>query len=287
MIKDRSGSIIRVSETQERFLSFLYEKAVGRMLLRPLISPIVSKAAGAFLSSPLSTFLIQPFIRRSHIDMSQYESVRYHSYNEFFSRQIQTECRPIDADPVHLIAPCDSKLTVLPISRDLHFTLKHTDYTTTSLLKNTALAKKYEDGYVLIFRLTVDDYHRYCYIADGEKDENVRIDGVLHTVNPIANDYFPIYHENSREYCVLHTGVFGDVVTMEVGALLVGRIVNHHDHAQVSRGQEKGFFQFGGSTVVLLIEKNRVRIDQDILDNSSQHIETHVKMGERIGCSNQ
>jgi phosphatidylserine decarboxylase len=122
-------------------------------------------------------------------------------------------------------------------------------------------------------------------VADGEKEENVPIPGVLHTVNPIANDYYPIYKENSREYSLLHTAVFGDIVMMEVGALLVGKIVNHHGKAKVVRGQEKGYFQFGGSTVVLLLKKGSVSVDPDILENSRQGIETVVKIGEKIGVA--
>lgn len=284
MIKDRSGVEVRFPETQDKVLSSLYGTKAGRMLLKMLVSPIVSRTAGAFLNTPLSRFLIKPFIRRNSIDMTQYENVRYSSYNAFFSRRIRPECRPIDENENHFIAPCDSKLTVLDVSQDLHFTLKHTEYTVASLLQDAALAQKYEGGHVLIFRLTVDDYHRYCYVSNGHKGENKRIPGVFHTVNPIANDYYPIYHENSREYSILHTDIFGDVLMMEVGALLVGRIVNLHNSAHVSRGQEKGYFQFGGSTVVLLVQKGKVQIDEDILSNSRSGVETRVKMGERIGC---
>ena len=154
-----------------------------------------------------------------------------------------------------------------------------------SLLKNPALAAEYVGGWCLIFRLTVDDYHRYCYAFDCEKEENIRIPGRLHTVNPIANDFFPIYKENSREYTILHTREFGDVIAMEVGALLVGRIVNHQGPAFVRRGQEKGYFQFGGSTVVLLLKKDTAILDGDILENSRNGIETRVKFGEKIGIS--
>ena len=217
--------------------------------------------------------------------MSQFADTEYRSYNEFFSRMIRPECRPIDRDPFHLISPCDSKLTVLPITPDGRMMLKHTEYTVASLLRNQNLAAAYTGGYTLIFRLTVDDYHRYCYVADGRKSANIRIPGVLHTVNPIANDHYPIYKENCREYSVLHTDLFGDIVMMEVGALLVGRIVNHHEEAAVLRGQEKGYFQFGGSTVVLLIQPHKALIDPDLLENSRLNIETVVRMGEKIGIA--
>lgn len=279
----RNGKLIEQKNGQDRFLEVLYGTTAGRLFLKPLTLPVVSKVAGAFLSTPLSCLLIEPFIRKNKIDMSQYEPVKYKSYNDFFTRKIKAKLRPVDANPHHFISPCDSKLTVLPITEDRRFTLKHTTYTVASLLKNEKLAKEYDGGYAMIFRLTVDDYHRYCYVSDGVKEDNVFIPGVLHTVNPLANDYFPIYKENSREYSILHTKEFGDIVMMEVGALMVGKIVNHHRKYKVFRGQEKGYFEFGGSTVVLLVKKDTVKIDADILENSAQHIETVVKYGEKIG----
>ena len=238
--KLRNGTLIDQQDGQDRLLALLYGHAFGRMLLKPQTAPVLSKIAGQLLSTRASCMLIRPFIRANKIDMTQFEPVRYRSYNEFFSRKIRQDARPIDRDPNHLISPCDSKLTVLPITPDTRFTLKHTEYTVASLLKNSKLASKYTGGYALIFRLTVDNYHRYCYVADGDKTKNIRIPGVLHTVNPIANDYFPIYKENAREYSILHSQEFGDILMMEVGALLVGKIINHHGKAHVSRGQEKG-----------------------------------------------
>lgn len=281
--KDRTGRLIDQPSGQDKMIKALYGSVLGRVVLKPLVSPVVSRIAGAFLSSRFSVPLINPFVQKNGIDLSQFEPGPYPNYNEFFSRKIRPELRPVDADPTHLISPCDSKLTALPISPESRFMLKHTPYTVSSLLKSEELAQKYAGGVALIFRLTVDDYHRYCYIADGAKEVNVQIPGVLHTVNPIANDVYPIYKENAREYSILHTQHFGDVLMMEVGALMVGKIVNHHGKAQVKRGQEKGYFQFGGSTVVLLLEKNRAVIDGDILENSQQGIETVVRMGEKIG----
>ena len=140
-----------------------------------------------------------------------------------------------------------------------------------------------ESDNAVVVRLTVDDYHRYCYVDDGEKSEQVRIRGVLHTVNPAANDAYPIYKMNAREYCLLRTEHFGTVLMMEVGALMVGRIRNYHQKCRVKRGQEKGRFEFGGSTVVLLLEPGKVEPDRDLLVNSRKGYETIVKMGEQIG----
>ena len=283
MKKLRDGTLLSEENGQDRLLGALYGSAAGRLLLKPLTAPFLSRLAGRLLSTKASCALIKPFVRRNHIDMSLFEPERYGSYNEFFSRKIRPEMRPVDSDPQHLISPCDSKLTVLPITPDCVFTLKHTPYTTASLLKDEALAAQYAGGYALIFRLTVDDYHRYCFPENAVKGEYIHIPGKLHTVNPIANDHFPIYKENAREYCVLHTDSFGDLVMMEVGALLVGKIVNHPGKTHVTRGEEKGYFQFGGSTVVLLVKAGQAVIDPDILENSREGIETVVKLGERIG----
>jgi len=281
--KLRKNRTANPNSGQDRILGILYETVPGRLLLKLLTAPAVSKAAGAFLSTRLSCFLIAPFVRNNQIDMSQYEPVKYKSYNDFFTRKIKAKLRPVDMEATHFISPCDSKLTVYPITEDGRFTIKQTPYTVESLLQNKKLAKEYVGGYALVFRLTVDDYHRYCYVADGTKEDNVVIPGVLHTVNPIANDYFPIYKENSREYSILHTKDFGDIVMMEVGALLVGKIVNHHRKFKVFRGQEKGYFEFGGSTVVLFVKKDTVKLDADILENSAKNMETVVKFGEKIG----
>ena len=283
--KTRDGRLIEGADGQDRLLGALYGNAFGRMLLKPLTAPGLSKAAGAFLSTRASKIFIKPFIKSNRIDMSQFEPVEYESYNDFFSRRIREGARTVDMDPRHLISPADSKLTVLPITETGRFTLKHTEYTVGSLLRDPALAAQYVGGWACIFRLTVDDYHRYCYPFDAKKGENIVIPGRLHTVNPIANDFFPIYKENAREYTVLRTEQFGEVIAMEVGALLVGRIVNHHGAASVRRGQEKGYFQFGGSTVVLLLKKDTAVMDPDILENSQNGIETVVKFGEKIGIA--
>lgn len=136
----------------------------------------------------------------------------------------------------------------------------------------------------MIIRLTVDDYHHYCYVADGQKSANVILPGVFHTVNPAANDALPIYKENAREYTLLKTEKFGTVLMMEVGAMMVGKITNHERKAAVvKKGQEKGYFEFGGSTVVLLLQHGHVRLDYDLVENSENGYETIVRMGERIG----
>ena len=128
-------------------------------------------------------------------------------------------------------------------------------------------------------------YHRYSYADTGVKGENVHINGVFHTVNPVANDHYPIYKENTREYTILESGNFGPMLMMEVGATMVGRIVNYHGAGPVQRGQEKGRFEFGGSTLIVCLEKGRAVMDPDLLSNTRAEIETVVKLGQKIGVA--
>lgn len=285
MIKDRNGEIVVTNEKQNILLKKLYGTVCGRVILKALTAPAVSKAAGVFMDSRLSIPLIKRFIKSSGIDTSQYVMKKFRSYNEFFTRRVKRGMRPIDRMPSHFISPCDSKLTVYKIGKSSVFRIKGSRYKVSDLIQNDFLAKRYEGGYCMIFRLEVDDYHRYCYIDSGTKTENTFINGELHTVNPIALEHYNIYKRNCREYTVLHTENFGDVVQVEVGAMMVGRIVNRHGAAEVVRGEEKGKFEFGGSTIVLLVQEDMIRIDDDILRNSAENIETVVKYGEKVAAS--
>ena len=283
--RDRNGQIIAGGESQDAFLEKLYGTGMGRAFLKILVKPWISRLGGVVLSTKLSSLAIPRFIRNNEIDMSQYESRKFHSYNDFFTRKIKEGMRPVEQGADNFIAPCDSRLTVHEICAGATFNIKNTEYTIESLLRNNALADEYRGGQLLLFRLTVDDYHRYCYADSGVKGEDNYIAGVFHTVNPFAGQIFPIYKENSRCYCALETENFGKLLHMEVGALMVGKIVNYHKHGGFSfkRGQEKGRFEFGGSTVILCVKKDVLRVDEDILENSREGIETKVRMGEKIG----
>lgn len=283
--RDRKGNFIPGNDSQDKVIRALYENGIGRGLLKLLTQPFVSKLGGAALSTRTSALAIKSFIENNNIDMSEYEDKKFKSYNEFFIRRIKEGKRPFDMNPDHLGAPADSKLTVYEISDDAIFSIKDTKYSFYQLTRSKKLAEAFKGGQLMVFRLSVDDYHRYSYVDNGVKTKNVTIDGVFHTVNPIAGDILPIYKENQREISLLKSENFGTIMMMEVGALMVGKIVNYHGPCQVSRGQEKGRFEFGGSTVILAFRKGSVKIDDDILENSKLGIETKVRLGEKIGIS--
>lgn len=283
LVADRKGNVTEENTLQDRLLEVLYGHWWGRLLLKPLVTPMVSKVGGAFLDSGISRILIKGFIKSNSIDMKDYREKKYTSYNDFFTRHLASGARKVDWDTYVLISPCDARLSVYKIGEDSDFCIKHTRYTVESLLRNQELAEKYAGGYLWMFRLCVENYHRYIYAEGGKVSEPVRIPGVLHTVNPVANDHFPIYKENTREYVLIESGNFGTMLQMEVGALLVGKIENHSRGSVVRRGWEKGYFAFGGSTIILMTGKDAVRPDQDIIEHSEKGIETKVKLGERVG----
>lgn len=280
---DLQGKKVSNITNQDKLLSFLYTNIFGRMLLKPLIQPQVSKLAGRYLSSAHSKWLISKFIERNEINMDIYEECDYSSFNDFFTRKIKPDSRPVPEDLDVLISPCDCLATVYPIQENTTFSIKNTEYTLRSLLRSPRLAKRFRGGYAYILRLTVEDYHRYLYSVSGKQSKNYHIDGTFHTVNPIANDYLPIYKENTREYTVIHSKEFGDVLQMEVGALLVGKISNHKQSTVVTRGEEKGFFEYGGSTIVELTQKGRVTPRSDLLTNSKNGYETKVLQAHPLG----
>ena len=264
-------------------LRFLYHNAFGRILLRLLIARWVSKLCGAFLSSRLSKPLIGRFVRNNGIDLNEFEADNFRCFNDCFCRKIKEGGRPIPQDEQVLFSPCDGLLSAYRIQADTVLPVKQSAYTVASLLQDETLAKQYHDGTCLVFRLCVNHYHRYCYPTNGVKGENVFIKGKLHTVRPIALEARPVFVENCREYTVLHTENFGDVTQIEVGALMVGRIVNNYKSGKFPRGAEKGRFEFGGSTIVVLLEKDRAVLDAELFENTAADKETIVRCGEKIG----
>jgi phosphatidylserine decarboxylase len=274
---------IEISDKDNLAVTFLYKSLPGRLILRLLVNPAVSKLFGALMERPASSSFIPRFVKRNNIDMKEYKDVKYRSFNDFFIREIKNGLRPFSFNTNDVFAPCDGKLTAYTITDDSVFHIKNSMYDISGILQDESLADKFIGGVCLIFRLTPDDYHRYHYIDDGEIVSWKRIAGVLHTVRPISNERYNVYAQNAREYTVLQTRNYGKVIQMEVGALFVGRITNNMTSGWFQRGDEKGMFEFGGSTVVMLFQKGKVVIDDLIYTNTRGNKETIVRLGNRIG----
>ncbi len=268
---------------ESKLLKFLYNTVPGRMVLRILISPAISKIGGAYMNCAVSKIHIKSFIRKNNIDMNLYENEKYKNFNDFFTRKIKKENRPFDMSDDAFVSPCDGKLSAYKVIDEACFEIKGSLYTIDDLLKGSKYCNLYKDGICLVFRLCVDNYHRYLYLDDGQILENKPVKGKLHTVRPIALEKYPVFVQNAREYTVIETKNFGVVSQIEVGALMIGKIKNHQTEGDVFRGEEKGMFLYGGSTIVVLLQEGVARIDNELFVATENNIETPVVAGQRIG----
>jgi len=259
---------------------YFYRNAIGRMLLRPVVSRGFSKAAGAFLDTRFSKILIRPFVQVNKIDMTDCRETNYKSFNAFFTRALKPGARPVDMASEALIAPCDGLLTAVCVDAGARFLVKGIPYTLGCLLDDAALAQRFSGGTLLIFRLTPAHYHRYCFADDGRVIKSKKIRGIYHTVRPIALENVPVFRTNAREYALMETKHLGEIVQIEVGATLVGRISNHPYPAHFTRGAEKGMFEFGGSTILLLLQKGVFALSDAAKKSAG---EFPVRMGQKIG----
>ena len=263
---------------------FLYRTVPGRMLLKLLIKPGISNAAAAFMSSPASRVLINPFVRKNKIDIERFvrPADGYRSFNDFFTRKLRPEY--VQKKCKGPVSPCDGLLTVMHIDENTVMEIKNSEYTVRDLLRDTKLSQKYSNGTALIFRLTPSHYHRYCYCAEGRAFAPRRIEGVLHCVRPVALETHKIFARNTREYSVIKTEKYGHIIQMEVGAMLVGRISNHPFPGAaryVEAGEEKGYFEYGGSTIILLFEEG-FELSSTIRDREAVDGEIPVTIGESL-----
>ena len=239
---------------------FLYSTFIGRLFLKLIMKTHADRLIVKYLRSPLSRPLISMYAKRHDIPLTKTELESFRTYRDFFVRKRGHAA--IDTSPDHLISPCDGWLSAYPVNENSSFAIKGSRYRVSDLLQDDTLAKNYDGGLCLVFRLCASDYHHYCYIDNGYQGKNHYIPGVLHSVQPIACANYPVYTLNRRSWCLMTTENFGPVVQTEIGALIVGGISNNRENIRVIRGNEKGHFELAGSTIVLLFEPGRVRLLQ-------------------------
>ncbi|TDE04943.1 phosphatidylserine decarboxylase [Flavobacterium hiemivividum] len=285
---DRETGVLKTEKVAaEKWLVWLYNNPVGEVTLWTLVKrKFVSTIYGDMMDRPSSTDKIQPFIKEFGIDMNVFQKQEYNSFNEFFTRKINDNARPIDTTATITVSPADGKILAYADISNSDFIVKGYRFDIASFLNNAELAKKYIDGSLVIIRLAPADYHRYHFPVSGNVSANTKIDGDYYSVNPLAlRKMTEIFCLNKREYTIVSNPVFGDVVMAEVGATMVGSMVQTYSGDVIKKGDEKGYFKFGGSTVVLLFEKNKISIDADLLSNTLKGFETSAIQGERIGVS--
>lgn len=272
-------------------MKFLFGSGLGFWLTEALLKRRwITEGYARRQHSPRSHAQIKAFIDNFGINVDEVEHpvAHYRTFNEFFTRKLKPEARPIDTDADNLISIADCRLLAYEIKQNAVYPLKAKSFTIAELFDEALEAdylRRFYGGLCLIFRLAPVDYHRFGYVDDCEQSPVRAINGFYRSVHPFSlRRMKAVFTENRREYCTLKTNNFGDVLHIDVGATSVGRIVqNHPQGGFFRRGEEKGYFEFGGSTVILLLQPNAVKIDDDIATYSAQGIETLVRYGERIG----
>lgn len=284
-------------------LDFLYGNVFGRVLLKYVAAaPWFSKWQGKRRDRPESKDDILPFIEENGIDLTDggfgpgWHPEEFATFNAFFARQRNYDAYFADLNKAGLLASCDdperelpavadARLSVYPLAADLEVPVKQSVYTLSELVGRNGHdldLSAFDGGHLLVFRLGVDDYHRYVFPDSGRLLQRYSIPGELHTVRPVSERY-RVFARNARSVSVLDTDHFGPLLQIEVGAMLVGHIVEHPLKIPTFRAlQEKGYFEFGGSTI-LLVTGPDIAIDTDLIEATKRGDEIRIRMGEPVG----
>lgn len=285
----RSGQLIEEQIFERGQMNFFYGTPLGRLLEDLLLSRRpVSRLYGRLRERrAVARQQIDAFVSTYGIDLAELADPleSFGRFQDFFVRQLRPQARPLPAHAAALISPADARTLAIPLTGDKLPLIKGHRYSLFELLRNRSLARQFADGIALIYRLAPVDYHRFCYIDSGRHGPHVRLGSRLHSVNPLSQRTgLPVFADNVREYTLLHTRHFGPVLELDIGALLVGKIVQRKfGGGGFERGEEKGYFELGGSTILQLFEAGRVAIDADILVHSARNVETLLRCREAIG----
>ncbi len=272
----------------EGYLRFIYDNPLGRLLLFALVKrSIFSWFYGRLMSRPASRAKILPFIERYGLDADEFADPvsSFGSFNEFFIRKLDPKARPIAPGDDTLVFPADGRHLVFPdLSQAQPAYVKSCAFELERFLGDAALGDKYRTGSMLISRLAPIDYHRFHFPVGGQASAPVRIDGHLLSVSPIGlQRVTTTFLDNKRWVTTIDSERFGTVTFVEVGATAVGAVVHTAGPGAVTKGQEKGYFLFGGSTVVVLFEPGRVQFSDDVVQRSREGVELYAKMGDVAG----
>lgn len=290
-IDRQSGNLIQETVPGEKWLQWLYHEPLGQLALQAVVKrKFVSAWYGRQMDAPASKSKIPGFIKSLNIDMGEAtKSIKeFENFNDFFIRTLKPGARPIDPAPEAIVSPADGKVLAFEGMDGFDsFFVKGQSFSLENFLHNKKLSDRFAGGTLMIIRLAPVDYHRFHFPADGLISRSRPINGDYYSVSPYAvKNMLRVYWENKREYSVLTTPNAGDILLCEVGATMVGSIIQSYAPAtEVNKGDEKGWFRFGGSTVVALFEKDKVQVDSDLIENTRKGYETTVKMGERIASA--
>lgn len=278
------GRLYRERQYAAASLRVLYHTHWGR-LLQPIITRrLLSELAALGRRRRGSARAIPQFCADYGVDLGDFAAPPdgFRSFAEFFIRPWAEGARPLPPTEGVFAAPADGKLLLVPLD-GRRLVVKGIRYDLADLLGDPDLASRFAGGTAVVVRLTVDDAHRFCAPATGRAIRHGRIRARLHTVGP-AGGRIPFLVTNSRCWELFATGSFGEIACVEIGALLVGRIV-HTRQPSVVAGEERGRFELGGSTVVVLSRPSAVVFDEDLRTWSARGFETRVRARQQIGVT--
>ena len=284
-----SGEIESESIYGGKWLRWAYDRPLGRFVLGAVIKrKCFSCLYGRWADTRMSRKEIKPFIEKFKVDPNEFldEPDSYRSFNEFFYRKLKASARPVCQGQHTVAFPADGRhLVIENLGRDSWIFAKGRRLNLDQLLGNSDLAGKYHGGTAIVSRLCPSDYHRFHFPLAGVSDEGRLIQGSLYSVNPIAlSRNLAWLWENKRQVTTVSQSPVGDYLFLEIGATNVGSIVGTHPGNQrAEKGDEKGYFRFGGSMVILIFQAGRIRPAEDLLTNSRSERETYARMGDRAG----
>jgi phosphatidylserine decarboxylase len=284
---DRKTGKVKVEHPPgESFLKFLYHNPLGKLPLHAIVKrKFLSSLYGSLMNQSHSRNRIINFVKDYSIDMSESEKQiqEFSSFNDFFCRKLKPDSRTIKQG---IVSPADGKMLVFETIAELKdFFVKGNAFTLEKYLCNKKLAEKYENASVCIIRLAPYDYHRFHFPYSGKASASIRIKGSYFSVSPIslARNFSEVFCENKRAYTILYTRGRGEILISPVGATMVGAIhLTYDSNKAVKKGDEMGYFAFGGSSILMLLEKDKNKIDSDLVNNTKKGFETKISMGEKI-----
>ncbi len=272
----------------EKWIRWAYQDSGSSLLERTLFrSTFLSRLFGAWFDSPLSKGKVTSVVKELSIDMHEARDPveSFTCFNDFFIRHLKPEARPYDEDPSQIVSPADGRVLVFPeLDEDQFVPVKGHPMSIRSMLPGQY--ERFLGGALAIVRLCPADYHRYHFPTAGRIVDSLDIPGALHSVNPIALGAGPdVFGDNKRCLTLIETEAAGTMCFVEVGAFGVGSIVNTTTSGAVTKMQEKGYFKFGGSTVVVVFEPGKIRFSDDLVANSAKGLETLVKVGQPLATA--
>ncbi len=285
----RTGRVETEKVYGESWLKWTYGTPLGRLSLAALVRrACFSQWYGWRMNRPRSVQKVLPFIVRYDLDADEFTkpATAFRTFNEFFYRTLKPGARPIAPDDSVAVLPADGRhLAFQNVDEAGGFYIKGAKFTFSELLGSASLGEEFAGGSMLISRLCPVDYHRFHFPVAGTPDEARLINGWLYSVSPIALRRNVSYLvQNKRMVTLIDTARFGRVAVLEIGATCVGSILQTYVPGRaVTKGDEKGLFAFGGSCVVTVFAKNRIRLDADLVASSAEHREVYARMGESLG----